>query len=203
MMRAIVLAVISVGALAEEGPLVNPRRTQVISVAGQPTCLCLTKVPDSVVRVDCTYEFAPTGVCYQTVGLISNFTLVPAGFGESCIIHFDPSPPCVDLTCYPPCEKAASDQADWCLNKWCYVDPCNCDVADATKSDYFPGELFYSYGTCGDKNTYVATYSATNTVGNAECASSGEGSQASDAYPVTTLATTGFGLLLAVVGFLA
>jgi len=196
MMRTILLAVISVGALAEERPLLNPRR--LTSAAGLPTCLCLTKLPSTVEEKDCTYDFAAGGKCYQTVGLVSNFTLVPGDFGESCKIHADPGhQACSDLTTYPPSEKPTSEQAGWCLQKWCYVDPCNCDASDATKSDYFPGELFYSYGTCGDKNTYTAAESATNTVGNAECASQPEA--ASDAYSFTM----GFGLLLAGVGALA
>merc|ERR1711904_755447 len=93
--------------------------------------------------------------------------------------------------------KPISEQADWCMRKWCYVDPCNCDASDASKSDYFPGELTYTYGTCGDKNTYTATESATNTVGNAECTTAAE--PASDANSVKM----GLGLLLAGMGALA
>ena len=85
MIRAIVLALISVGTLAEEGPLLQPRRAQ--AAAGLPTCLCLTKLP--IAEVPCTYDFAPEGLCFQVIGLAQNFTLVPASFGESCIIHYD------------------------------------------------------------------------------------------------------------------
>jgi len=194
MIRAIVLALISVGTLAEEGPLLQPRRAQT-AAAGLPTCLCLTKLP--LEEKSCTYDFAPEGLCFQVVGLAQNFTLVPASFGESCAIHYDPHQACSDLTKYPPEVKPISEQADWCMRKWCYVDPCNCDASDASKSDYFPGELTYTYGTCGDKNTYTATESATNTVGNAECTTAAE--PASDANSVKM----GLGLLLAGMGALA
>merc|ERR1711977_505447 len=96
---------------------------------------------------------------------------------------------CSDLTTVPPEQLPQSMQADWCYAKWCYIDPCNCDASDATKSDYFPGSLFYSYATCGDKNTYTAVESATNTVGNAECATASEDS--SDAQSLKM----GFGML--------
>merc|ERR1719161_3230220 len=53
----------------------------------------------------------------------------------------------------------ASNFTDYPANfgEYCgvYVDPGHCDAADATKSDYFPGTLFYSYAACGDKNTYT------------------------------------------------
>ena len=156
---------------AEERAVFSPRRAQT-AAAGIPTCLCLTKL--DIEEKSCTYEFAPEGLCFQVVGLAQNFTLVPASFGESCAVHYDPHQACSDLTKYPPEVKPISEQADWCMRKWCYVDPCNCDASDAAKSDYFPGELTYSYGTCGDKNTYTATESATNTVGNAECTTPAE-----------------------------
>merc|ERR1712146_650733 len=132
MIRAIVLALISMGTLAEEGPLLQPRRAPT-AAAGFPTCLCLTKLP--LEEKSCTYDFAPEGLCFQVVGLAQNFTLVPASFGESCAIHYDPHQACSDLTKYPPEVKPISLQADYCMRKWCYVDPCNCDASDASKSD--------------------------------------------------------------------
>ena len=108
MIRAIVLELISVGTLAEEGPLLQPRRAQT-AAAGLPTCLCLTKLP--LEEKSCTYDFAPEGLCFQVVGLAQNFTLVPASFGESCAIHYDPHQACSDLTKYPPEVKPISQQA--------------------------------------------------------------------------------------------
>lgn len=76
--------------------------------------------------------------------------------------------------------------------------PCNCDAADATKSDYFPGTLFYSYATCGEKNSYTAVESATNEVGNAACATAGSGDDAGDANALKM----GLGLIVAGTGAL-
>ena len=43
----------------------------------------------------------------------------------------------------------------WCRDQWCYVDPCSCELTDATQSDIwvemFPvsaARLAYSYQTC-------------------------------------------------------
>merc|ERR1719498_69879 len=113
----------------------------------------------------------------MTEGLSSNFTTYPGDYGESCKTHKEPgSSSCFDLTTVPPTEKPQAQQANWCNQKWCYVDECDCDAPDKTNSDYFPDKLAYSYDTCGDKNTYTATESATNTVGNAECSASQSGS---------------------------
>eukprot|EP00746_Dinoflagellata_sp_MGD_P068761 gnl/MRDRNA2_/MRDRNA2_28252_c0_seq1.p1 gnl/MRDRNA2_/MRDRNA2_28252_c0~~gnl/MRDRNA2_/MRDRNA2_28252_c0_seq1.p1 ORF type:complete len:1080 (+),score=176.86 gnl/MRDRNA2_/MRDRNA2_28252_c0_seq1:90-3329(+) len=143
-------------------------QTEKGSSTGLSTCKCIGSLPDEVERVECSYDWAVDGKCVKTTGLQSNFTSYPGDFGTSCKKHLEPGhSSCFDITSDPPTEK--QDQAGWCGEKWCYIDPCNCDAADATKSDYFPGTLFYSHSTCGDKNTYTAMESATNTVGNAEC----------------------------------
>jgi len=161
-----------------------------MQAAGFPTCLCLTEIP--MTKYDCTYDFNVNGKCVSLTGISQNFTYAAGDFGTSCKIWWDPTAACMDITQYPPDWKPLSEQADWCQRPWCYVDPCNCDVADATKSDYFPGEVFYSYATCGEKNTFVGVASATNTVGNAECTSAAA-EPASDAHSLNM----GFGLLIA------
>merc|ERR1719163_280762 len=88
-------------------------------------------------------------------------------------------------------------QADWCADPWCYIDLCSCDLSDPTNSNYFPAELHYSYATCEAANRYTETESATNTVGNAKCASQ-SGDSSSDAYTLKI----GLGLLLASMGTL-
>merc|ERR1712224_612109 len=183
-MGAIVLAWISAGAFGQQ------------STTGLASCACLGQLPDSVTDIDCDYKWAFEKKCVKTVGLVSNFTTYPADYGESCKIHKEPgASSCFDLTKVPPEEKATADQANWCNQKWCYIDPCNCDAPDATKSDYFPDTLHYSYATCGDKNTYTALESSTNTVGNAECATV---EKASNAYSLKM----GLGLLLTGMGAL-
>lgn len=168
------------------------------SATGLPTCKCLNPLPSDVKRVACTYKHGVNGLCFQTTGLASNFTLYPGDYGESCKIHQEVGhSACYDLTTVPPRQKATSQQKDWCEKKWCYVDPCNCDASDATKSDYFPGTLFYSYGTCGDKNTYTATESATNTVGNAECTTASSESADAESVKMSVVALlAGVGALM-------
>jgi len=182
--RVIMFASVSVGTLAQ---------------GGMPSCACLGALPSSVADFDCTFDWALAGKCVKTVGLSSNFTSYGAGYGESCTIHQEPgASSCYDLTTTPPTQKPQSNQANWCNQKWCYIDPCNCDAVDATKSDYFPDTLHYSYATCGDKNTYTALESSTNTVGNAECATA-EGGGSSDAHSLKM----GLGFLFAGMGALA
>merc|ERR1719181_2506180 len=181
MIRAIILASLTAGTAAQTS-------------AGLATCPCLadalwTEVAPGL-QVDCSWEWAKNGKCNSPTGLVSNFTDYPGSYGEQCKPWLEPGhSACSDLTTVPPTSLPQSMQADWC-----YVDPCNCDAPDATKSDYFPGTLFYSFATCGAKNTYTALESATNTVGNAECATAAEDS--SDAMSLQI----GFGLMLASMG---
>jgi hypothetical protein len=54
--------------------------------------------------------------------------------------------------------------ADWCSSKWCYVDPCNCKgTAELPKpsvylrdAEYKGHKIYYSYTTCGSKDSYSA-----------------------------------------------
>jgi len=202
MLRAILLALLCAEAQAQVS-------------AGLATCLCITTMPDGVPRVACpdvavgdligtvpsdhpAYA-TDNGKCITAVGLTSNYTDYPSTFGTSCKVWPDPGhQACYDLTLVPPQPKPTSEQADWCLRPWCYVDPCNCDASDATKSDYFPDTLFYSYGTCGEKNTYTALESATNTVGNAECATADESAGGGGASDANSL-MVGLGSLSAVI----
>lgn len=50
----------------------------------------------------------------------------------------------------------------WCASRWCYVDPCHCDVGTAPKvASYLPKgrfqgkDLHYSYATCGGVDTFA------------------------------------------------
>mmetsp|Transcript_87743 Transcript_87743/g.245574 ORF Transcript_87743/g.245574 Transcript_87743/m.245574 type:complete len:195 (+) Transcript_87743:275-859(+) len=52
----------------------------------------------------------------------------------------------------------------WCSQRWCYVDPCSCDIDELpTVTMYLPKalyqgkSLFYSYDTCGSKDHYTET----------------------------------------------
>eukprot|EP00746_Dinoflagellata_sp_MGD_P165381 gnl/MRDRNA2_/MRDRNA2_94606_c0_seq1.p1 gnl/MRDRNA2_/MRDRNA2_94606_c0~~gnl/MRDRNA2_/MRDRNA2_94606_c0_seq1.p1 ORF type:complete len:1140 (+),score=216.23 gnl/MRDRNA2_/MRDRNA2_94606_c0_seq1:110-3529(+) len=50
----------------------------------------------------------------------------------------------------------------WCAQKWCYVDPCKCDISTLPKTSlYLPGAtyqgkpIYYSYATCGAKDMFT------------------------------------------------
>jgi len=67
-----------------------------------------------------------------------------------------------DYTEHPDCKS--SSMPDWCEQAWCFVDPCECDLAvPPTKSAYLPGAtfqnkpLYWSYATCGAKDSYTAS----------------------------------------------
>lgn len=42
---------------------------------------------------------------------------------------------------------------EWCADNWCYIDPSNCNLV-ATQGTYFTDDLFFSYRTCGNTNTF-------------------------------------------------
>uniref|UniRef100_A0A7S1WJC4 Uncharacterized protein n=1 Tax=Alexandrium catenella TaxID=2925 RepID=A0A7S1WJC4_ALECA len=67
---------------------------------------------------------------------------------------------------HPDCQ--GSSQPDWCSQRWCYVDPCRCNIGTPPKvSTYLPKvtyrgkPLFYSYATCGQQDGYSSS-KATN-----------------------------------------
>jgi len=89
----------------------------------------------------------------STVGTFKGGKTVsfPADVGNSCDAwDAGKNPACVGDS--PP---------DWCTKKWCYVDPCTCSLSVPPKpSDMFPKatyhgrSLYYSYATCGAKDSY-------------------------------------------------
>lgn len=63
-----------------------------------------------------------------------------------------------DKNRYPGKCTDGSEEA-WCAQKWCYVDPCNCDMPLPPKRSttlpsimYAGKPLFYSYATCGSED---------------------------------------------------
>jgi len=86
----------------------------------------------------------------------------PSNYGAHCATW--------DSQDNPECNVKGSDAPDWCANKWCYVDPCTCKGTEEMPkpSDYLKGAeyqgvgLFYSYSTCGAKDSYSADDSEGN-----------------------------------------
>lgn len=64
-------------------------------------------------------------------------------------------------------DQSPGTGSGWCAQKWCYVDPCNCDskVLDAPPAQsmmlqasmYKATPLYYSYATCGSTDSWTAT----------------------------------------------
>jgi len=95
---------------------------------------------------------------------------------------------------HPACVGASPP--GWCSKKWCYVDPCSCSLSTPPKaSDLFPKAsyhgrpLYFSYATCGAKDSYsskakiakdtalvtkmCSTPPAATNIGNAACQCAG------------------------------
>eukprot|EP00405_Crypthecodinium_cohnii_P016958 CAMPEP_0206445608 /NCGR_PEP_ID=MMETSP0324_2-20121206/15623_1 /ASSEMBLY_ACC=CAM_ASM_000836 /TAXON_ID=2866 /ORGANISM="Crypthecodinium cohnii, Strain Seligo" /LENGTH=507 /DNA_ID=CAMNT_0053913883 /DNA_START=282 /DNA_END=1804 /DNA_ORIENTATION=+ len=76
----------------------------------------------------------------------------PAEIGGSCRAW--------DAKIHPECE--GKHPPSWCRARWCYVDPCSCNLETAPKvTMYFPAatftgkSLYYSYETCDSKDTFT------------------------------------------------
>jgi len=81
----------------------------------------------------------------------------PADLGGKCHAWDEKS--------HPLCKKGSKEA--FCAQKWCYVNPCECDLEVLPKtSSYMPGSTFqgkaiyYSYATCGAKDSFTAKHHA-------------------------------------------
>jgi len=76
----------------------------------------------------------------------------PADLGARCEAwDEDTAPACKD-----------GEEAGYCSQKWCYVDPCRCDIDILPKVSVYNSEatyrgkpLFFSYATCGGKDQFT------------------------------------------------
>lgn len=104
------------------------------SAAGSAACPCLTTFDD--------YGLSSTEPLTATVAEAEY--VYPSGYGlAECKTH--------DAELPPYCSEA--DAPSWCNDEWCYVDPGNCNLV-TSQGTYFTSDLFYSYRTCGNTNTY-------------------------------------------------
>jgi len=63
---------------------------------------------------------------------------------------------------HPDCKAGTelhNDVPAWCNQKWCYVDPCNCDIEVLPKQtilgiEYQGSPAYWSYDTCGGKDAF-------------------------------------------------
>jgi len=105
----------------------------------------------------------------QCVGITNRtgFSIARAGADGENPVHY---PPGVGSWCnaweqyvdYPGC--TGDNPPDWCSQKWCYVDPCQCNIADDPVITFsFPDAkyqgkaLFYSYSTCGGSDSWTGS----------------------------------------------
>eukprot|EP00928_Gymnodinium_smaydae_P057323 TRINITY_DN4057_c0_g1_i1.p1 TRINITY_DN4057_c0_g1~~TRINITY_DN4057_c0_g1_i1.p1 ORF type:complete len:350 (-),score=60.82 TRINITY_DN4057_c0_g1_i1:201-1250(-) len=81
--------------------------------------------------------------------------VVPEEYGAECRKWDDDN--------YPGCKDGQDPGKgkEWCAQAWCYVDPCNCNLTTApVQSTSFHASkvqgkpLYYSYDTCGGKDSY-------------------------------------------------
>jgi len=100
----------------------------------------------------------------DTLVTLSNTTQVafPADLGARCEAW--------DNKHHPDCKE--DDEPDWCRQKWCYVDSCNCDLPVMPKmASYVPDALFqgkpvfFSYATCGSKDLWSDAVPKVGTAG--------------------------------------
>jgi len=80
----------------------------------------------------------------------------PAELGGTCSAW--------DMGVHPECHQGANSPS-WCAQKWCYVNPCSCNLAEPPKVGmYLPNatfhglSLYYSYETCGSEDTFTAEH---------------------------------------------
>jgi len=68
-----------------------------------------------------------------------------------------------DKDVHPLCR--GKDAPKWCKQRWCYVDPCSCDLKDKPKVTMYLPEatfggksLYYSYETCNGEDYFTKKY---------------------------------------------
>jgi len=97
-----------------------------------------------------------------------NVTLTGSGSAGASVVRY---PAELGGTCntwdqgvHPECQQGANSPS-WCAQRWCYVNPCTCDLAEPPKVGmYLPNatfnglSLYYSYETCGSEDTFTAEY---------------------------------------------
>merc|ERR1719160_214263 len=103
------------------------------STKGNPGCPCIGYFhPDCLPRVACAdkpYK-DDKGECIQPT-VQKKKQLYPTNYGTICQAHMEPGhSDCYDVDAGTPLPAegsgAAKEQAGWCDDPWCYIDPCNC-----------------------------------------------------------------------------
>ena len=100
--------------------------------------------------------YAATGGVNESCAFRRHGLCLPSSYGTGCLLH--------DESVQPECSVSHSNHGllkHWCYQKFCWVDPANCQRPHAPSADYPNASalgLTYSYATCGNVDTYVATH---------------------------------------------
>mmetsp|Transcript_26458 Transcript_26458/g.52109 ORF Transcript_26458/g.52109 Transcript_26458/m.52109 type:complete len:290 (-) Transcript_26458:12-881(-) len=120
----------------------------VAATAEDVGCPCLESVPPSAFGRHLSED--GNSLMYQGHKYPLNY-----GIGQGCKA-FDSDPAWLQPHCGDAQGNALPDAPAWCQEKWCYIDPNNCNLPLKFKSGLFPdSELYYSYQTCGSKGTFA------------------------------------------------
>ena len=121
------------------------------SSSGNEGCKCIdqSSVLASLKDLNCTTTSGVPGVEVESGGFCVGFE-----YGSStCLRH--------DRIHDPNCKGFAEEVPTWCFQSWCYVDANSCKTysdEDIYKSNYFPVDIFYSYATCNETDSFWLDY---------------------------------------------
>lgn len=136
------------GAVAQRS--LSAAHSQSLVVAGQkPVSFGDTRCP--CIGFD-NIDGETTIVFENNDGKVTDEVAYPADLGSRCEAW--------DNRRHTSCAKGSKEK--WCQESWCYVDPCDCKIPVLPKvSEYTPDAryrgkpLFFSYATCGGKDTWT------------------------------------------------
>lgn len=117
-------------------------------------CPCIGE-PQGVVFQACTEPWAKHNTCIAAQKSTYNGgeATLPPDYAMGCHIHPEPfSSDCTDQQT----GEVLENPSQWCIEKWCYVDPCLCDAEDLVVSESAysldatgnPIRIAYSYSNC-------------------------------------------------------
>jgi len=117
-------------------------------------------VQDELAQLQATHSFGSAACPCIGVDNVVGATEVTLKNGKQMDYPADIGARCEawDLNRHPKCPGEA-----WCEQKWCYVDPCNCNIDILPKPSVFIGKakfqgkpLHFSYATCGGSDSYTS-----------------------------------------------
>ena len=108
---------------------------------GNAQCPCIIP-PDGVVNLD-LYRVPQT----PSGQLMYAGLEYPTDYGIGCKQH--------DVDLGPYCLEENANMPEWCWERFCYIDPTDCNLPLKYKSGYFPqSDIYYSFQTCGVNGTF-------------------------------------------------